>query len=113
MTPGTGRRKTIRFAALLLYTLSFALCTLSFPAHAASRGLTVTNGVLLKDGKPYRACGINAVAALADDILAKGEGATQSFRAIEYLGSKKIPFIRFWASYFDNWKPYQEDPHRC
>jgi hypothetical protein len=53
--------------------------------------------------------GINA-ASLADDILAKGEAATANFAAIEYLGQKKIPFIRFWASYFDNWKPYRQEP---
>jgi len=89
------------------------LCIAATPpaALAAQRGLTVRGGVLLKDGKPYRAVGINAV-ALADDILAKGEAAAQSFRAIQYLGDKKIPFIRFWASYFDNWKPYYEDPKR-
>ena len=87
------------------------LCALSLPAPAASHGLTVRAGVLLKDGKPYRGMGINAV-ALADDILAKGESATRSFDAIRYLGAHHIPFIRFWASYFDNWKPYREDPAR-
>ncbi|HEY3839707.1 MAG TPA: hypothetical protein VGL72_24215 [Bryobacteraceae bacterium] len=92
-------------AAVLIYALLLpAVC-------ASPSGLTVSGGVLLKDGRPYRACGINAV-GLADDILAKGEAATTSFRAIEYLGNKKIPFIRFWASYFDNWKPYQDDPAR-
>src|ERR1700693_3920713 len=88
-------------------------CALASPPALlpASSGVTVSDGVLLKDGKPYRACGINAV-DLADDILAKGEAATESFRAIEYLGSKHVPFIRFWASYFDNWKPYQDDRAR-
>ena len=36
----------------------------------------------------------------------------ESFAAIEYLGQKKVPFIRFWASYFDNWKPYRQDPQQ-
>ncbi|MBS1854795.1 MAG: hypothetical protein JST11_05485, partial [Acidobacteria bacterium] len=34
------------------------------------------------------------------------------FRAIEFLGRHNIPFVRFWASYFDNRKPYREDPRR-
>jgi len=53
--------------------------------------------------------GINA-ASLADEILAKGEDATANLAAIQYLGQRKVPFIRFWASYFDNWKPYRQDP---
>lgn len=69
------------------------------------------DGVLLKDGKPFRAMGINVV-GIADEILAKGEAAAQTFHAIKYLGAKHVPFIRFWASYFDNWKPYREDPAR-
>ena len=87
------------------------LWSVALPALSAERGLAVRDGVLLKDGKPFRVFGINAV-SLVDDILAKGEAASQSFRAIEYLGEKKIPFIRFWGSYFDNWKPYHEDPRR-
>ena len=94
----------LRRSAALVLIYAF----LSPAARPAIHGLTVSDGVLLKDGKPYRACGINAV-GLADDILAKGEAATTSFHAIEYLGSKKVPFIRFWASYFDNWKPYKDD----
>jgi hypothetical protein len=94
------------FAAILLLALASPPAVLP-----ASRGVTVSDGILLKDGKPYRACGINAV-GLADDILAKGEAATQSFQAIAYLGSKNVPFIRFWASYFDDWKPYRDDRAR-
>ena len=87
------------------------LCGILLAPAALGAGLTVRDGVLLKDGKPYRAMGINAV-GLADEILAKGKGALRSFQAIEYLGRRHVPFIRFWASYFDNWKPYREDPQR-
>ena len=79
--------------ARLLFVLActLALCPAQPVRHA---GFSVKDGVLLRDGKPYRAMGIN-VASLADDILAKGQAATESFAAIEYLGQKKIPFIRF------------------
>jgi hypothetical protein len=90
--------------SLLTLCLTVATCL-------AQRGLTVHDAVLFRDGKPFRAIGIN-VAALADDILASGEDATESIAAIRYLAEKKVPFIRFWASYYDNWKPYREDPER-
>ena len=97
-----------------LSTLSLALCLTFVPCFAQQAqhtGFTVKDGVLLRDGKPYRAFGIN-VASLADDILAKGEGATESLAAIQYLGERRVPFIRFWASYFDNWKPYRQNPEQ-
>jgi Cellulase (glycosyl hydrolase family 5) len=90
---------------------ALVLCGILLAPAALGAGLTVRDGVLLKDGKPYRAMGINAV-GLADEILAKGKDATRSFQAIEYLGRRHVPFIRFWASYFDNWKPYREDPQK-
>lgn len=99
------------FPGRRLLAVFLLLCTLCLPAWPASHGLVVSHGQLLKDGKPYRAMGLNAV-SLADEILEKGEAATRSFQSIQYLGAHHIPFIRFWASYFDNWKPYREDSRR-
>jgi hypothetical protein len=85
-------------AALLL------ACCPAPGAEAAASGVTtpvVVDGRLMRDGKPYRAIGMD-VRDLADEILDKGEAAVDSLACIRYLGEKKIPFIRFWASYFDD-----------
>jgi len=94
-------------------SLLFAGLALTGSLFAADStiGLTVKDGVLLKDGRPFRAFGINVV-SVADEILEKGEGAADCFAAIEFIGRKRIPFIRFWASYFQNIKPYLTDPEK-
>jgi hypothetical protein len=74
-------------------------------------GPVVVDGKLMRAGKPYRAFGLN-VRDLADDILDQGEAATANFDCIRFLGEQKIPFIRFWASYFNNRKKYLADPER-
>lgn len=78
---------------------------------AATAGPVVKDGKLYRDGKPYRAFGLN-VRDLADDILDQGAAATESFACIRWLGEKKVPFIRFWGSYFDNRRKYLENPEQ-
>jgi len=102
------RIHVVAILALLAAALVPSPCCAAAPP---SRGLCVRNGQLLKDGRPFRAIGIN-VTDLADDILDRGEAATKSFAAIRYLGQKKVPFIRFWASYFYNHSRYLKNPAR-
>ena len=78
---------------------------------SAPGGPVVRDGVLEREGSPYRAFGMN-VRDLADDVLDKGEAATDSFACLRWLGEHRVPFIRFWASYFDNRRKYLEDPER-
>ncbi|MBI2301147.1 MAG: DUF4038 domain-containing protein [Armatimonadetes bacterium] len=92
----------IALCVLLLFALT---CS----AGAADGGLTVRDGQLLRDGKPFRAFGLN-VRDLADDILDKGDAATDSFACLKWLGEQKVPFIRFWASYFSDRQKYLADP---
>eukprot|EP00831_Metopus_contortus_P056868 TRINITY_DN4910_c0_g1_i2.p1 TRINITY_DN4910_c0_g1~~TRINITY_DN4910_c0_g1_i2.p1 ORF type:complete len:477 (+),score=85.86 TRINITY_DN4910_c0_g1_i2:242-1672(+) len=70
--------------------------------------LRVQNGKLYKDGKEYRGFGLNA-SYLSDKVLNVGKDAKESFKAIEYLGKKKIPYVRTWLGYLGNWKPYFND----
>lgn len=79
------------------------------PPVGPASGIVVRNGTLLRNGKPFRAIGIN-VTAIADDILANGTRAADSLEAIRYLGAKKVPFIRFWASYFSGHSRWLKDP---
>jgi len=78
---------------------------------AVRPGPMVVDGKLVRDGKPFRAFGLN-VRDLADDVLDQGEAATASFDCLRFLGEQKVPFIRFWASYFNNRKKYLADPER-
>ena len=91
------------------------LVCLVLSAHALSAaepgGLTVRNGQLLRAGRPFAAYGLN-VRDLADEILDKGEAATDCFAALRVIGEHKVPFIRFWASYFDNRRKFLADPER-
>ncbi len=73
--------------------------------------LTVKDGKVYKDGKEYRAFGMN-VSFLSDEILRLGPKATDAFAIIEHLGKKKIPFIRTWFGYMTTWKPYFNDEEK-
>jgi hypothetical protein len=74
-------------------------------------GISVRHGVVYRGGKPYRGFGIN-VRDLADEVLDKGAAAKDSLECIRWLGEQKVPFIRFWASYFNNYKKFLDDPAR-
>lgn len=84
------------------------------PAYTAvpvAPGPVVKDGKLLREGRPFRAFGMN-VRDLADDILDQGEAAAASFDCLRFLGEQRVPFIRFWASYFNNRRKYLADPER-
>ncbi len=78
------------------------------PPKPKEAPLTVRNGQLLRDGRPYRGIGLN-ITAIADDVLDHGPAARDSLQAIRLIGAEKIPFIRFWASYFSNHVRWQSD----
>jgi len=101
----------------MLSILALAGLALLVPAGADAAAptnaltLTVREGKLYRDGKPFRAFGLN-VRDLADDVLDKGLEAKESFACIRWLGEKKVPFIRFWGSYFNDRRKYLENPER-
>lgn len=72
-------------------------------------GLTVSNGVLLKEGKPYRGIGVN-YCDLFQELIHSPE-AQRTLKGLRLLGEKRIPFVRFWACGFwpSDWKLYFED----
>ena len=67
------------------------------PALARS-GLTVQNGVLMKDGSPYRGIGAN-YDTLFGRIL-RNKDDTSSLDNLAHLAQSGIPFVRFRASGF-------------
>ncbi|MCC7495569.1 MAG: cellulase family glycosylhydrolase [Fimbriimonadaceae bacterium] len=76
---------------------------------AATPVVTVQDGQLRRDGRPYRAFGLN-VRDLADRVLDEGPAAQASFDCLRWLGQQQVPFIRFWASYFNNRAKYLANP---
>ena len=72
-----------------------ALC---LAAQAAPPGLTVQDGVLLKDGRPY--CGIGAnYFSLFQRVLAKPDDASGCSN-LTALARAGIPFVRFMCTGF-------------
>ena len=85
---------------------------LSAGASAAqqSPGLTVSEeGILLKDGQPYRGIGINYFNAFLRRL--KDPGDTSYREGFQALAGKEVPFARFAACGFwpVEWKLYLED----
>jgi Cellulase (glycosyl hydrolase family 5) len=73
--------------------------------------LTITaDGVLLKDGKPYRAIGINYFSAFSRRLADAND--TSYREGFAELVKHGIPFVRFMATGFwpNEMKLYQEDP---
>lgn len=69
----------------------------STPA-AASLGLTVQNGRLLRDGQPYRGIGVNYPDLFLRTVR---RGDDLSYRAgLQQLARAGIPWVRFWACGF-------------
>ncbi len=67
-------------------------------AHAGPPGLTVQDGVLLKDGKPYRGVGINYFDCFLRTLP---NGTNTSYDAgFKTLAEYHIPFARFCATGF-------------
>ncbi|MDH7568711.1 MAG: cellulase family glycosylhydrolase [Armatimonadota bacterium] len=94
-----------------LRSIVMLVCTAAVPAFAAPQppGLTVREGNLIRNGKPYRAIGVN-YCDLFQSLIADGE-ATRTLDGLRFLGEKRIPFVRFWACGFwpSDWDLYFRD----
>lgn len=87
----------------LVVLLSAIIVTMSlFSISAAAekiRGLTVgTDGVMLRDGKPYQAIGVNYVSAFSRTLSNPDD--TSYIQGFKVLQQKSIPFVRMWAMGF-------------
>ena len=80
-------------------------------------GLTVKDGLFIKDGKPYRGIGINYFTALTRTTGIEGMPAKLSEcsyrKGFEVLREYEIPFVRFGAGGFypSDWQLYLTDKH--
>lgn len=90
----------------LLVGLTAFLATTAF---AAEPGPVVRDGKLYRDGKVYRAFGVN-YCDLFQELL-DHPNSTRTLSGLRFLGEKKIPFVRFWASGFwpVSWDLYFKD----
>jgi hypothetical protein len=95
------------------FGLSFACAAIlllaATSAHAAF-GLTVQNGVLMKDGAPYRAIGANYDTLFGR--LLRNKKDTSSLDNLARLARLGIPFVRFRANGFEasDQRLYLENP---
>ncbi len=85
-----------------------ALCAAA-GADDARPGLTVVEGRIHKDGKPYRAFGVNycdMFEELIHDPLSE-----RTLDGLRHLGEKGVPYVRFWSCGFwpSDWDLYFED----
>jgi hypothetical protein len=94
-------------------TKTLALVTLSACGLLGAAPLTVRDGQLWRDGKPYRAVGVN-YCDLFQEVLGNPD-SDRTLRGLRYLGERKIPFVRFWCCgfwpsdcklYFENKEEY-------
>jgi hypothetical protein len=76
---------------------------------AEQYGLTVKDGMIYKDGKPYRGIGVNYCDLFQDMIHYPEEQRT--LKGLRFLGEKNIPFVRFWCGGFwpSDWDLYFND----
>jgi hypothetical protein len=81
----------------------------STAAFSADLGLTVRDGKLYRDGHVYRAVGVN-YCDLFQELLDNPK-SDRTLSGLRFLGEKKIPFLRFWASGFwpSDWDLYFRD----
>lgn len=75
----------------------------------AALGLTVQNGIFIKDGRPYHGIGANYF-GLFHRLLKDAED-TSTIEGLRRLSEAGIPFVRFMASGFwpADWTLYRED----
>lgn len=85
---------------VLLSAIIVTMSLYSIPAAAEKiRGLTVgTDGVMLRDGKPYQAIGVNYVSAFSRTLSNPDD--TSYIQGFKVLQQKSIPFVRMWAMGF-------------
>ena len=84
-------------------------CSVAFCADKNAPGLYVKNGVVMREGKPYRGIGANYFSLLSRVL--KNPDDDSSLKNLAALGNAGIPFVRFMGG--DFWpiemKLYQED----
>ena len=78
--------------------LWFAALGLSLPAVAAAPGLSVENGVLLKDEQPFHGIGANYFSLFSR--LLQNPSDTSSLTNLATLAQARIPFVRFMGGGF-------------
>jgi hypothetical protein len=91
-----------------LATVCLAACgTAALAAEAP--GLTVRDGRLYREGKPYRAIGVN-YCDLFQELIANPD-EQRTLQGLRFLGQQQIPFVRFWACGFwpSDWDLYFSD----
>lgn len=98
--------------SLLAFLLLCGLCPLLGQAP-----LSVKDGCFFRNGKPYRAVGINYHDVFLEElrrVMAKKPEKTGYEKGFQFLKSKSIPFARFAACGFfpREWQLYQKDPAR-
>ncbi|MEP7239324.1 MAG: cellulase family glycosylhydrolase [Devosia sp.] len=89
---------------------SSLLLLLALPAFASPPITVDPHGVLLRDGKPYRAIGVNLHDAFWRTVESAGDDTTMAADFIA-LGKEGIPFARVAATYYyPRWlKAYVDD----
>lgn len=90
---------------LFLFAVCGAILALAAPTAQSQSplGLSITNGVLMKDGRPYHGIGVNYFDAFYRNILNRSD--TSYVRGFDTLQQHDIPFVRFsltgyWPSHF-------------
>jgi endo-1,4-beta-mannosidase len=95
---------------IMIFTALNAACSAQRHDTQCPKGLYVRNGVILHEGQPYRAMGINyhnALGLLLDD--AQNRDFVEGFKILK---DHKIPYIRLRFGPFEHmgWKFYQDNP---
>lgn len=108
---GSSRRSRWTFAGLCVaVALTQAGCCTTSTAKAGTGPLCVdSDGAVLRDGRPYRAIGINYFSAFSRTLE---NPADASYRdGFDVLLAHDIPFVRFMACGFypNDWKLYLEN----
>lgn len=100
-----------RWAVILVTIMGGSQASRAEPYSTATVPLRVADhGVLLREGRPYRAVGINYFDGFYRAIL---DGADQSYvQGLARLAEYEIPFVRFTAGAFwpVEWDLYRTDP---
>ena len=88
------------------------LAWMSLPSARAGGPLTVENGVLKKDGRPFAAIGINYYDAFMRVVEGRAGAVEDYRRGFAHLAEADIPFARFAACGFRprDWKQWLEQP---
>ena len=95
---------TLCSAVLVVLTIG-----LTAGAAAPPSGLTVEDGVLMRNGEPYRAMGMNFFSVFYRRVLDPEDTTWRD--GLETLSRKDVPFIRFMATAFwpSQMELYEED----